>query len=126
MPRLRLYHPDIAREIVTRMALGETLRSICGPARRKGMPGWVTVHKWLYRYPEFRKGFALARWMLSEQLADEVMDIVDGAPFGLGGEDMRCTRREIGVRRQQVAVLNTPAAWRRGAPADPRPRSGYW
>lgn len=67
---------DIALEICRRMALGETLRSIC--KHTEGMPAASTVRQW---HLDDREGFSVyyarAREAGLDAMADEIMDISD-------------------------------------------------
>jgi hypothetical protein len=70
------YTTEIATSICERLADGESLRAICAdPA----MPEKATVRGWLARYPEFRDEYASALEAQAEDLAWEVLEIVDDA-----------------------------------------------
>ena len=56
------------------MAEGESLRSIC---RDPEMPHRSTVHQWLSKNPEFAIQYALARELMVEHWADEILEIAD-------------------------------------------------
>lgn len=68
------YSQDIADQIVTRIAAGETLRAIC---REPGMPAWRTVYDWLDQNQEFAARFAHARDLGHDAIAEEAMAIAD-------------------------------------------------
>lgn len=60
--------------ICSRLADGESLRSIC---RDEGMPDKVTVLRWLSSNESFRIQYAKARELQAEAYADEIKDIAD-------------------------------------------------
>lgn len=60
--------------ICTRLADGESLRSICST---EGMPDRVTVFRWLRERDEFRIQYARAREDQAESIAEEMMEIAD-------------------------------------------------
>jgi len=63
-------------EICNRLALGESLRTICAT---KGMPSQSTVFAWLAAEPHFQRAYAIARAFQAETLADEIVEIADDA-----------------------------------------------
>ncbi len=67
---------DTASTICTRLAGGESLRSIC---RDDTMPSLSTVMGWLFdgEHEEFSEQYARARKVQAEVLADELTDIAD-------------------------------------------------
>ncbi|MCB4861124.1 hypothetical protein K7W03_16150 [Sphingobium sp. PNB] len=75
----------IHQEIFLRIMEGETVRAICA---RDGMPCKATVMNWLARDPEFRAGYAVAKALYAETLAEEVIEISDdGTADWVAGED---------------------------------------
>jgi Bacteriophage Sf6, terminase small subunit-like len=68
------YTTEIAMAICERLCDGETLRAVCADP---GMPDKATVRDWLARYPEFRKKYESALQGRAEDLAWEVIEIVD-------------------------------------------------
>jgi hypothetical protein len=69
------YSPEIATEICERMAMGESLRSIC---RSEGMPAEVTVRSWAIEDREgFSSQYARASQIRMDCLADEILEIAD-------------------------------------------------
>ncbi len=70
-----LYTREIADEICTRVASGETLRQVC---RTPGMPHEATVRGWaLENHDGFGLRYHQARDMLLETWADEIIEISD-------------------------------------------------
>lgn len=76
--RPSLYSPALARRVCERIAAGESLRAICG---RRDMPDKATLLRWLLddRREAFRRHYALAREVQADVLADELVEIADGA-----------------------------------------------
>ena len=68
------YSTDIAMRICERLVAGESLGAICADA---GVPAKATVFRWLDRNEEFRRLYALARELLTQDLADEILEIAD-------------------------------------------------
>jgi hypothetical protein len=94
-----IYSPEIAAEICERMAMGESLRSIC---RAEGMPAEVTVRGWAI---EDREGF-LAQYAMASQtrmdcLADEILEIADNA----SSEDVQAARLRIDTRKWLMSKI---------------------
>jgi hypothetical protein len=72
------YTPEIADEICTRLANGESLRAICGSDRDDFMPSIGTVLRWVGEKPDFQKQYARAREIQAETHADDIVTIADG------------------------------------------------
>lgn len=75
------YTDDIARELLTRLAAGETLTAICADDH---MPTRNAVHRWTVMPPadvpkSFRDEYARARELQAETYFDQVLEISDGA-----------------------------------------------
>jgi hypothetical protein len=70
--RPSLYSDETAEEICIRIACGEPLASVC---RRKGMPAYRTVMRWLVDNEGFRHNYARAREDQANADADTVGDI---------------------------------------------------
>jgi hypothetical protein len=75
------YTPEIADEICTRLANGESLRAICGSDRDDFMPSIGTVLRWVGEKPDFQKQYARAREIQAETHADDIVTIADGDRF---------------------------------------------
>jgi hypothetical protein len=65
---------DIEIEIFSRLAGGESMKSIC---RTPGMPSPETVYARCFSEPEFDKRYLRAREMQAEYHADEIIEIAD-------------------------------------------------
>jgi hypothetical protein len=72
MGRPSLYSQQLVDEICERIALGETLRSIC---LDNHIPDRITVLRWLKKYPDFRNQYAQAREDQADTFAEEIIDI---------------------------------------------------
>lgn len=75
-PSIR-YSPRIAAEICERIAGGESLRAIC---REEGMPTFQTVLRWAQtNRGGFRERYAVALDFRAQAMAEELLEIADGA-----------------------------------------------
>lgn len=72
--RPSIYSETLSEEICARLAVGESLRSIC---LCENMPGLRTVMRWLDRDEGFRQQYARAREVQAEYLVDEIIEISD-------------------------------------------------
>lgn len=101
------YTPARAREILRKIANGESLNKVCGPNREKGWPERMTVYNWLHRYDEFKRLYLLARRAQADLYLDEVVDIADAkdddaaAPRELARDKFR-----VETRRWRAATLS--------------------
>lgn len=84
------YTQATADEICSRIALGESLRSIC---RDDAMPHIATVQRWLSASNEFREQYAHAREMQADSMFDEMLEIADD-----GSNDWMDSNRDGGDR----------------------------
>ena len=60
--------------ICERLAVGESLRSIC---RDDAMPSMASIFLWLSKHPEFSEQYARAREAQAESHADRIVEIAD-------------------------------------------------
>ena len=95
------YTPEIAVQICTRLANGESLRQIC---RDKGMPKRDTVIAWLFKNGGFSGQYALARVAQADFYADEILDIADG-PEGDSLLDVNRSRLRVDTRKWLMARM---------------------
>jgi hypothetical protein len=70
------YTEEVADTICERLALGESLRSIC---LDEAMPSQSMVFRWLAGDDGFRERYARARETQADALFDEILDIADSA-----------------------------------------------
>ena len=69
-------------QICERIAEGESLRAIC---KGEGMPDKSTVLRWLRDDPVFRTQYAEARARGMDEMADELLEIVDDSGLDVVG-----------------------------------------
>lgn len=74
MPRHTDYTEEKSEEICSRIACGESLRSIC---KSVNMPSIASVMRWLNSQEIFRERYARAREIQAEYLLDEIIEISD-------------------------------------------------
>lgn len=73
--RPSIYTEELALKICARLALGESLKTICYD---KEMPNASTVHAWVLEDKEgFSKKYARARNIQAEVMFDEILEIAD-------------------------------------------------
>ena len=74
--RPTVYTPELGAEICSRIAEGESLRSIC---KDDEMPAMSSVMLWLIdgKHEIFSEQYATARRIQAEALADEIFEIAD-------------------------------------------------
>jgi hypothetical protein len=68
------YSFPVAISICARLAEGKSLRAICSEA---GTPGRATVFRWIARHKEFRDEYTLACELRAEDLADEMIEMIE-------------------------------------------------
>jgi hypothetical protein len=92
------YTAEVAKEICRRLAEGESLTAICKDAH---MPARSTVSLWVVDNREgFSDEYARARDQGLDRMADEVMEIADGA-----SEDVQRDRLRFDARRWYLSKL---------------------
>lgn len=74
MARPSKYTDALAREICDRLAIGETIRSIC---KDDHIPDLSNVMRWLGSNKSFREQYARAREEQADYLAQQIIDISD-------------------------------------------------
>ena len=68
------YSLELTAAICERLAVGESLRSIC---RDDEMPSMASIFLWLSKHPEFSEQYAHAREAQAESHADRIVEIAD-------------------------------------------------
>lgn len=68
------YTLELSDEICSRIAQGESMRSV---TRDYAMPAMTTMFRWLREKEEFRKQYEIAKEESAESWADEIVDIAD-------------------------------------------------
>lgn len=100
------YTAEIADEICTRLANGESLRAICAADRDDFIPAMGTVLRWVAVNEEFRKQYEASRVVQAESFADELVTIADG---GETDDSVRTARDRLRVdTRKWVASKLLP------------------
>lgn len=114
------YSREAASAICELLVEGFSLRAICAA---DGTPDKSTVCRWLASHPEFRDQYRLAREMQADALADECIEIVDGAiatRLDLEHAQLRVKARQWYASKLHPRVYGdtnqASAADRRGAP----------
>ena len=85
------YDEALAAEICRRLADGELLGDICGPAR---MPSRDTVRRWQGENAEFGRQYATARDQQADALAEEAIHIARNADTDT-----------VSIRRLQIETI---------------------
>lgn len=68
------YLPEVAADICSLLADGESLRKVCD---RPGMPNKATVFRWLAQHEEFCDQYAKATETRADAIFEEMFDIAD-------------------------------------------------
>ena len=68
------YLPEVAADICSLLADGESLRKVC---ERQGMPGKATVFRWLAQHEDFRDQYAKATETRADAIFEDMFDIAD-------------------------------------------------
>lgn len=99
------YTPELADAICTRIASGESLRSIC---EDEAMPAQSTVYLWLMREQGFSEQYARARELQAETFVDEIVEIADDGHndwmLRKFGNDERWVENGEAMRRSQIRI----------------------
>lgn len=95
------FSPEVATAICQRLALGESLRSIC---RSPGMPDTTTVYKWVREKEDFRALYQEAREFQARLWADEILDVARDTSNDIG-PDGRPNNAAVQARRLEVDTL---------------------
>lgn len=101
MARPVVYTPEIAAKICALLVDGCSLRTLCA---KPGMPALSTLLTWLGENPDFREQYALAREMLAETLADEIVEIADEAQ-GCDTAGVNAAKLRVDSRKWVAAKL---------------------
>ena len=92
------YSPELADKILTRLANGESLNSIC---KDEGIPERVTVYRWVLNNDEFCNKYRIAREQQADSLADDCQAIADAAT----PEDWTVARLRVQARQWAAAKM---------------------
>jgi len=95
------YLPEVAAEICSLLADGESLRKVC---ERPGMPGKATVFRWLAQHEEFRDQYAKATETRADAIFEEMFDIADNVAEEAAAVGK--ARLRIDTRKWALARMN--------------------
>ncbi len=91
MPKPSEYNQDIAAELCQRLAVGESVNSIC---KDKKMPCRKTIYNWLFRYPEFVGMYDRAKLDSADALAEQIQEIADNPNGDVNRDRLRIDSRK--------------------------------
>ena len=95
---LSTYTDAIGKEIVTRLASGQSLHSIC---KLEHMPHISTIYDWIAKEPSFAEHYGRAREQAAHTLFDQMIDIADDSSRDLL-EDGSANNAAIARARLQI------------------------
>ena len=111
------YSQELAKDICDRLALGESLASIC---RDDEMPSHSIIYVWLRNHSDFLDMYTRAREEQAETHADEIVSIADETPeltpvFDKDGNqvDLKLDSAYIQWQRQRIDARKWNAAKQR-------------
>lgn len=93
------YNPEIALQIVERIAQGETISAIC--AKGSGMPHPVTFKRWVVNQPDLARALDAARKISAQSLEEEAID---------AAREIKRAQRD-GTQVRAVEVLLNQLRW---------------
>lgn len=93
------YNPEIALQIVERVAEGETITQICG--KGTGMPHPVTFKRWVVNQPDLARALDAARKISAQSLEEEALD---------AAREIKAKHRD-GTHVRAVEVLLNQLRW---------------
>lgn len=111
------YTEELAADILSRLATGESMRTIC---KDDDMPSRTTLFLWIARHSEFSNQYAIAKEEAAEALAEEIFDIADNAnndwmeqhsedaglaAFKLNGENIQRSKLRVDVRKWYLSKI---------------------
>ena len=95
------YLPEVAADICSLLADGESLRKVC---KRTGMPNKATVFRWLAQHDEFRDQYAKATETRADAIFEEMFDIADNVAEETAAVGK--ARLRIDTRKWALARMN--------------------
>ena len=90
------YSEELADAICTRLAQGESMRSVC---RDEDMPVMQTMWRWIREKAEFSEQYARAKQESADAIIEDILDIADE------GEDVARDRLRIDARKWVASKL---------------------
>lgn len=97
--RPSLYTPELAEKICTAVATSEL--GLAAILKRKGMPSYGTVMRWLAAKPAFQHMYARAKEDQADLMAGRIVEIADSAV----AEDVHVARLRVDARKWVAAKL---------------------
>lgn len=98
MARPTIYTDDLAADLLTRIAEGNSLRTVC---LSEDMPCIKTVMTWKRKYPEFLQQYDLACIERSEMLVEDMLYIADTSDPNHAAK----TRIQVDTRKWHAARM---------------------
>ncbi|HBL4693585.1 ubiquitin carboxyl-hydrolase [Citrobacter sedlakii] len=95
------YLPEVAADICSLLADGESLRKVC---ERPGMPSKTSVFRWLAEHQEFRDQYAKATETRADAIFEEIFEIADDATEESAA--VAKARLRIDTRKWALARMN--------------------
>ncbi len=95
------YLPEVAADICSLLAEGESLRKVC---ERPGMPNKATVFRWLAQHEEFRDQYAKATETRADAIFEGMFDIADSVTEEAAA--VAKARLRIDTRKWALARMN--------------------
>lgn len=86
------YTKELADAICERLAMGESMRTVC---IGETMPAMSTIFKWLRENDKFSEQYARAKQESADAMAEEILDIADN-----GTNDWETIELENGYKRR--------------------------
>lgn len=97
------YTPELADQIINRLADGETLIRI---TRDDGMPHTSAIHQWISTYPDFAERYQKARQHAATSLVEQMMEEVAAEERP---EQVGLTRLKMETKRWVASKFNPQA-----------------
>ena len=96
------YNKELADKICEELALGSSLRTVCG---KEDMPSVKTVFNWMRTYQEFLHQYARAKEESADAMAEDMLDIADdGTNDYMETEDGKIVYNGDSVQRARLRV----------------------
>lgn len=95
------YLPEVAADICSLLAEGESLRKVC---ERPGMPNKATVFRWMAQHEEFRDQYAKATETRADAIFEGMFDIADSVTEEAAA--VAKARLRIDTRKWALARMN--------------------
>lgn len=105
--RPTLFSDELAKEVCRRIAEGESLRAVCRDGK---MPEASTVFDWLRTKPEFTEQYDKAVVERSEAMAEDMIDIAEGAPALI----KKTAEKKSGAMAQVIKLQVDVRKWHMG------------